>query len=399
MDYFDWYAAYLHRTCPVADAHRDLVTEVYRRRLSGEKGVLNKYYKNEFLKSGVNLVFASLFPGVDELEACREEGRFYKGAVLRKSMEMLSAFYEDLEETGGRVQLITDRESLCRVILKRGFSRQYRVGMVLYLEGLDMLEGEPELLYCFYRMGVRGAALTWNRRKEPVNAFAEGALVDAGRQVKEPAVKAFTDATDLMKEEGDRDTTEEGRQAITDRGVQALFLMEKLGMFVDSSHLSRQAAWLLPFFTKKPYAATHSNAAALREHPRNLTDDEIGEIVKRGGVIGVNGYREMNRRLEKDDEKEKHSVCGTKGGTGKEGRQDGRKPEAALLCDQIIYLLHTAGEDHVGFGLDLGEGNLFDGYERLPEVTAELLRRGCSVEVVKKVLGRNWIRFLAEILK
>ena len=42
MDYFDWYAAYLHRACPVVDAHLDLVTEVYRRRLAGEKGILKK---------------------------------------------------------------------------------------------------------------------------------------------------------------------------------------------------------------------------------------------------------------------------------------------------------------------------------------------------------------------
>ena len=87
MDYFDWYAAYLHRACPVVDAHLDLVTEVYRRRLAGEKGILKKYYKDEFQKSGVNLVLASLFLGEDELRDSREGCAFPKGAVLKKSME------------------------------------------------------------------------------------------------------------------------------------------------------------------------------------------------------------------------------------------------------------------------------------------------------------------------
>lgn len=328
MDYFDWYAAYLHRTCPVADGHRDLVTEVYRRRRGGERGVLNEYYKKEFQKSGVNLIFASLFLGADELDSCEENGVFPSGAILKKAMDMLAVFFADLEETKGKVQLVTDKASLLRISAKKGLSRRRRVGVLLYLEGLDMLEGEPELLRCFYAMGVRGAALTWNARRELANVFAKGC-----------------------------GETEAGFPPITDKGVQALLLMEQLGIFVDSSHLSREAAWLLPAFTKKAYVATHSNAAAVKEHERNLTEDEIGEIAGRGGVIGVK------------------------------------------LCDQILHLIEAAGEDHVGFGLDLGEGNLLADYRELPALTAELLRRGLSVETVKKILGLNWIRYLLEIFQ
>lgn len=353
MDYFDWYAAYLHRTCPVADAHLDLVTDVYRRRKKGERGVLNTYYRDEFQKGGVNLVVASLFLGGEELEDCMESGVFPKGALLKKSLEMLAAFYEDLEETKGRIQLVTDRDSLLRITAKRGFSRQYRVGIILYLEGLDMLEGEPELLRCFYALGVRGAALTWNRRREIANAFAEGCRGGAL----------------ISGEKEDRD------QAITDKGVQALFLMEKLGIFVDSSHLSREAAWLLPSFTKKAFAATHSNSASLVPHQRNLTDGEIEQIAGRGGVIGINAYRKF--------------CC-----------QEGvSRSDLDALCDQAAYLMEKAGEDHVGFGLDFGEDTVLSGYGELPKVTAEMLRRGFSVETMKKVLGGNWVRFLSGILK
>lgn len=69
------------------------------------------------------------------------------------------------------------------------------------------------------------------------------------------------------------------------------------------------------------------------------------------------------------------------------------------LCGQIIYLMKTAGEDKVGLGLDLGEESILAGYGELQKVTADLLRRGCPVDSVKKVLGGNWIRFLTEILK
>ena len=139
----------LHRRAPVVDAHLDLVTEVYRRRLAGEKGILKKYYKDEFQKSGVNLVLASLFLGEDELRDSREGCAFPKGAVLKKSMEMLAAFYEDMEEAKGRIQLVTDRESLRRITAKRSLSRHHKVGVLLYLEGLDMLEGEPALFLCY----------------------------------------------------------------------------------------------------------------------------------------------------------------------------------------------------------------------------------------------------------
>ncbi len=380
MDYFDWYAAYLHRTCPVADAHLDLVTEVYRRRKKGERGVLNTYYREEFQKGGVNLVVASLFLGGDELNDCMEEGIFPGGSLLKKSLEMLSAFYEDLEETKGRMQLVTDRDSLLRITAKRGFSRQYKVGIVLYLEGLDMLEGEPELLRCFYAMGVRGAALTWNRRREIVNVLAEG----CGGNVT---------ISGERKESG-----EKRDQAITDKGVQALFLMEKLGIFVDSSHLSREAAWLLPSFTKKPYAATHSNSAALVSHQRNLTDGEIEEIAGRGGVIGVNAYRKFCGCFSKDDAGMALDTCGYRSADVTGGEKENCEAGIDALCDHTAYLIKKAGEDHVGFGLDFGEDTVLSGYAELPKVTAALLRRGFSVETMKKVLGGNWICFLSEIL-
>lgn len=356
MDYFDWYAAYLHRTCPVVDGHRDLVTDVYRRRQNGGTGILNQYYKKEWLKSGVNLIFASLFLGEDELKDCRRDGVISQGAVLKKAMEMLAAFYADLEEAKGKVALVTDRNSLLRITEKRGISRRHGIGVLLYLEGLDMLEGEPELLRCFYAMGVRGASLTWNERKELPNAFGVGTGEECG-----------TGAWDAAEE-----------PPITDKGVRALFLMEQLGIFVDSSHLSRQAAWLLPSFTKKPYAATHSNAAALAEHKRNLTEEEIREIGSRGGVIGVNGYRKFHRHI-------------SEGGGEKDSGID-------ALCAQIFYLLEAAGEGCVGLGLDLGEENFLEDTGGLPALTAELLRRGMTVERVKKILGGNWIRYLLQTI-
>lgn len=322
MDYFDWYAAYLHRTCPVVGGHRNLVTEVYRRRLKGETGILNKYYKKELRKSGVDLIVSSLFFGAEELEDCREGVAFPRGALIKKAMEMLAAFYADLEETKGTMRLVTDKGSLSRMTMKRGFSGRQAAGVLLCLEGFDMLEGEPELLRCFYAMGVRGAALT--------------------RQVKGEF------------------------PLITDKEAEALFLMEQLGMFVDGSRLSRETVWLLPSFTKKPFAASDE---------RSLTEEDMGEIAERGGVIGVNACREL--LLPENQE----------------------NAAADAFCDRILYLKEKAGEEHVGFGLDMGAGNVPAGCKELKSVTAQLLRRGLSVETVKKIIGGNWIRYFRQIFR
>ncbi len=350
MDCYDRYAEKLHSMCPVADAHLDLVTAVYRKKQAGEAGSLKSYYLEKLREGGVNLVFASLFLGEAELEGCLEKDGYPKGVILRKSLEMLSCFLKELDEAGEEAVLVTDRASLSKAL--RGKQKQGKrpVGFLIYLEGLDMLEGEPELLRCFYAMGVRGAALTWNKRPRLQNPFADGCFAEE----KESGISNFGTAAD----------------SITDSGVQVISLMEELGIFVDCSHLSREAIDFLPFVTKKPYVATHSNARALAEHHRNLTDEQISRLAARGGIIGVNSYGEF---------------------VGEDGMQ---LSGAERICRQIMYLLEKAGEDHVGLGLDFGEGSCLTGYEELPAITAGLLRMGCPERTVRKVLGENWIRFL-----
>lgn len=170
---------------------------------------------------------------------------------------------------------------------------------------------------------------------------------------------------------------------------------------------------MLPSITKKPFAATHSNSTAVLPHRRNLTDEEIKEIADRGGVIGVNAYRKfvcppcenhMDRTCPAGGEKtgyngEKAGYDGKKSEYAREGAGRGFWSELDALCDHVIYLKEKAGEDHVGLGLDFGEDTVLAGYQDLPKLTAALLRRGFSVETVKKVLGGNWIRFLSEMLK
>jgi membrane dipeptidase len=64
--------------------------------------------------------------------------------------------------------------------------------------------------------------------------------------------------------------------------------MNDLGMIVDVSHLSDGGFWDVAEISKKPFIASHSNARALKDVPRNLTDPMIRAIADKGGVIGLN---------------------------------------------------------------------------------------------------------------
>ena len=77
---------------------------------------------------------------------------------------------------------------------------------------------------------------------------------------------------------------------LTAAGKSALKKAIELGMIVDVSHMSEQGFWDLCRMTDVPFAATHSNSYAVKNHPRNLKDEQFREIAERGGVAGLNLY-------------------------------------------------------------------------------------------------------------
>ena len=71
-------------------------------------------------------------------------------------------------------------------------------------------------------------------------------------------------------------------------GVEVVEELDKLGMIVDVSHLSDASFWDVLEISKDPVVASHSNARAVCNHPRNMTDDMIRALADRGGVMGMN---------------------------------------------------------------------------------------------------------------
>ncbi|WP_433258924.1 dipeptidase [Streptosporangium sp. CA-135522] len=185
---------------------------------------------------------------------------------------------------------------------------------------------------------------------------------------------------------------------LTAAGVEAVREMERLGMIFDVSHLGASGVEHVLELATRPVMATHSSARALRDHHRNLTDDQIRAIAATGGVVCVNFLAAFLSA-------------------------DPAEYTVDRLVDHIEHIVSVGGIDHVGLGPDfvhevlteltppccedLGYGGEIDplaylpgldGPRGLPLVTEALVGRGVPENDIVKILGDNVLRlFRAEL--
>jgi membrane dipeptidase len=312
----------VHRSATVVDLHVDTLLDIQAgRRTLGERSTRGHVDLPRLRDGGVGVqVFAAY---IAPHEAAR---------AVSRALELLRAFHASAAANAVMISLATTVEEIEQV------RRAGRIAAVLSIEnGGDALARDIRVLDEFYRQGVRMVGLTWNSS----NPMGDGAL---GRD----------------------------HSGLTDLGRAVLRRMEELGIIVDVSHLSEAAFWDAVRATRGPLVASHSNAAALRPHPRNLTDEQLRAIAARGGVVGVNFYPEF-------------------------------LGEATLerVLDHIDHMVKVMGIDHVALGSD------FDGIpqtprgledvSRLPNLTAGLLRRGYTTEQIHKILGANALRVFRQV--
>ena len=163
---------------------------------------------------------------------------------------------------------------------------------------------------------------------------------------------------------------------LTDAGREVVRRVHAAGGIVDVSHASDRATAEVIELAKsagRPAVATHSNARAIADHPRNLTDEHLRGIAETGGVVGLNF----------------HSAFVT------------RRRRVATMADvvkQARHLVKVAGIDHVAIGSDF-EGDIrppvaLPNASRFPALADALLADGMSRSDVSKIFGRNALRVL-----
>src|SRR5712692_7165841 len=210
-------------------------------------------------------------------------------------------------------------------------------------------------------------------------------------------------------------------RGLNDFGKQVIREMNRLGMMVDVSHLSDKAFWDIVNTSTKPVIATHSGCRAITDVPRNLTDEMIVALAKTGGVVNVifypehiePGYAEKKKKVyayiaslvQRASDEEKGDDAYKKMARDRVRREEylKRLPPVYVtrIVDHIDHIVKLVGIDHVGIGSD------FDGIQAvpadlksvadLPNLTAELLRRGYSESDIDKILGGNMLRVMEQV--
>jgi membrane dipeptidase len=252
------------------------------------------------------------------------------------------------------------------------------------IEGGHAIEDSLSALRQFYRLGVRYMTLTHTN----TNNWA-----DSSGDVSNPNVEHHNGLTDF------------GREVVRE--------MNRLGMMVDISHVSDKTFWDAIETSRAPVIASHSSARALTDVPRNMTDDMLKAVAKKGGVVMVNfGKSFVNTKYVKpspETQAKMDEIRNQYSGDLRTMREklrelQGPSPRVPLdmLIEHFVHIAKVAGVDHVGIGSDFDGvgGQLPEGMEdisKLPAITYELLKHGYSDADVKKVLGENFLRTMAEV--
>jgi membrane dipeptidase len=176
---------------------------------------------------------------------------------------------------------------------------------------------------------------------------------------------------------GDAETEHNG---VSEFGRQVIREMNRLGMLVDVSHVSKKSMLDAATLSRAPIIASHSSAKALTDVDRNMDDEQLLALKENGGVIHVCAVsRFVKSRAELDE----------------------KSPTATLkdYVDHIDHIVQLIGIDHVGIGSDFDGGGGVEGWNDASEslnLTLELARRGYTEEEIAKIWGGNLLRVWRE---
>ncbi len=302
--------------------------------------------------------------------------------AVQKALEQIDAVREQVRTHPKDLVLATTAEQI------RQARKEGKIAALMGVEGGHMINSDLDVLRKYAGLGVRYMTLTHSGNDEWADS-----------------------STDKVVHNG-----------LTALGKDVVREMNRLGVMVDISHVSDKTFYDALEVSKAPPLASHSSCRAICDAPRNMTDQMMKDLAAKGGVVQINyhvGFLSQEfRSAEKADPKINEAIalevnkrCGdtNEGCMLIEGDRITREYVAkgvlprvdyTKIIEHIDHAVKVAGIDHVGLGSDFDGANMPYGMEdatMLPKITEALLKKGYSAGDVKKILGENTLRLMADV--
>src|SRR5262249_40879689 len=205
---------------------------------------------------------------------------------------------------------------------------------------------------------------------------------------------------------------------LTPFGKDVVREMNRLGMMVDISHVADKTFWDALEASRAPIFASHSSSRAIADAPRNMTDEMIVALARKGGVIDINFNGGFISQKFRDAQKREGPVLDARIARETAGKKMS-EPDIQILTeklrtelgqtraqlsdvvDHIDHVRKIAGIDAIGIGGDFdGVSCVPVGLEdvsKFPNLTRALLERGYTAEDIRKIYGGNFLRVMKAV--
>src|SRR2546426_490355 len=322
-------------------------------------------------RGGITGVFFSIYTNTQRVSPLQS---------IRQALIQMDAIRQQTHRHPGDLVIATTADEIVAA------KKQGRIAVLMGVEGGHIIDSNLAILRSYFRLGARYLTLTHSHNTPWADSSGD-----------KPAHDGLTDF---------------GRQVVSE--------MNRLGMMVDISHVSDKTFYDVLEISTAPVIASHSSCRALAGHKRNMTDNMLRALAKKGGVVHINfnnGFldedyerREQALKAERAREDQIDNQLANEPRRRSEEQRKlntqrlaklGRVPLSRLL-DHFEHAVKVAGIDHVGLGSDfdgvsdmLPEG--MEDVSKIPNLVRGLTERGFPDADIQKILGGNTLRVMREI--
>src|SRR5271170_7409105 len=366
------HAKKLHFSSIVIDTHDDTTQRFFDPGFDlGARNALGSIDIPRMKEGGLGAIFFSIWI----------PSRITGPEAVKRALSQIEAVHEQVRKHSSDLMLVTTAEGI------REAHKQGKIAALIGVEGGHMIASDLGVLRRYAALGARYMTLTHSGNAEWA----------------------------------DSSTAKPEHNGLSEFGKDVVREMNRLGMIVDASHVSDKTFADVLEVSKAPVFASHSDCRAICDAPRNMTDDMIRALAAKGGVIQINyhvGFLSQEFRNADRAHPERETAiaqeiqkrCGNREGCQLvEGdrvtreyvlRGDLPRVEWTKIIEHIDHAVRVAGIDHVGLGSDFDGANMPFGMEdasKLPQITNALLEKGYSEGDVRKILGENTLKLMADV--